>query len=164
MKRHLPLLTSLAVSLTAFVIGFGLIFGFSGCKATLEPGGAYAPAVISTNASGQIVTNATAAPDMTFYSVDVAFLTAYSTTKAIFDWERDNRVFLWQQVPKLKKALDDIRPTAAKAAQDYAVARQAYKAKPTPAGLSQLQTFLGKMEQLSAAASAVVKNNPLPSP
>lgn len=123
-----------------------LLAGLSfACKKTLEPGGAYA----ATNT----------VPDLTFYQVDAGFRAAYGTLDSAFNWERDNRADLWKISPKIKHDLDAIRPTAAEVVRNYAVARTAYKASPTPAGLSQLQTILAKAQQLMQTAQAVINNN-----
>jgi len=52
------------------LIGLGILaMSFvTGCVNKLEPGGAYAPITISTNADGTTITNATQAPDMGFIS------------------------------------------------------------------------------------------------
>ncbi len=122
-----------------------------GCnKATLQPGGAYSP----TNSVGV----ATAAPDLQFYQVDSSFSLAYGAIQAVFKFESDNRAFLWGLNPNIKKALDKIRPDVVLAIQNYDVARQAYKASPTPAGLTNLQTWLAKAQQLSVTAQAVTAN------
>lgn len=124
----------------------------TGCKATLEPGGAYAPAV--TNSNG--VVTATQAPDMAFYQVDAAFRVAYSTVDAVFKFEEDNRLALFKLSPDIKHTLDSIRPGAVKARDDYITARAAYMANPVPAGLSNLQTILLRMQQLTSAAQVVI--------
>lgn len=117
----------------------------TGCHKTLEPGGAYA------------ATNTVA--DLPFYQIDSGFRAAYGTLDAAFKWERDNRLDLWKISPSIKHDLDAIRPTAAEVVQNYAVARTAYKANPTPAGLSQLSTILAKAQQLMQTAQAVINNN-----
>lgn len=136
------------------VVALGLA-GVSGCRKTLEPGGAYAPATFTTNASGAITTNITVLPDLAFYTTDAGFRAAYSTVDAVFSWERDNRLFLWGVSPSIKHGLDAIRPTAVQVVKDYTAAREAYKASPTPAGLDTLRTVLAKMQQLQATATAL---------
>lgn len=138
---------------------FPLVFGLAtGCKKTLEPGGGYAPVVITTNASGGIVTNTVVLPDLAFFQTDSAFRAGYASLDAVFSWERENRTFLWGVSPKIKHGLDSIRPTAVQVVKEYAVAREAYKANPTPAGLDTLSTILAKLQQLQAAAAAVSTN------
>lgn len=131
--------------LLACVLCAGLL---TACKTgQLEPGGAYAP----TNSVGQAVI----APDPAFFRVDAAFDIAFSTTDAIFKFEQDNRLLLWQLSPEIKKGLDSIRPDAAQAVRMYGIARKAYKANPTPAGLTEMETWLAKAQQLSVTAQAV---------
>lgn len=142
--RHL-LLLGLLIS--------GALF-LDGCKKTLQPGGAYAPVVITTNAGGVTVTNVVDLPDMAFYQTEAAFKTAYDLTDGIFKWERDNRLILWGVSPSIKHSLDAIRPTAAAIVKQYGIARTAYKANPTPAGLDLMNTILAKMEQIRASAEA----------
>lgn len=126
----------------------------TGCnKSTLEPGGAYSPT--STNVVTGEVT-ATQAPDKEFFIADAAFYTAYSVIDAAFTFERDNRATLWQLDPNVKKTLDKIRPQAVTGKNTYLDARKAYLANPTPAGLSTLQTALGRLQQLQSAVSAVI--------
>jgi hypothetical protein len=149
------------IAFSGFFLGLGLVCGFFfsvGCKTTLEAGGAYAPAVVTTNAAGQVVTNATAAPDMAFYATDAAFLTAYNIVDGVFTWERDNRAFLWKLSPDIKHGLDGIRPTAWEIRKEYLAARETYKANPTPAGLDLLNTLLAKMRQFQATAQTLSAN------
>lgn len=147
MKKFLSLIAVLGLAA-------GLLLG---CKHTLQPGGAYAPVTVTTNTSGVVVTN-TALADLTFYEVDAAFSMAYAALDGVFTWERDNRVAVWAISPQIKKTLDSIRPQAAEAVKQFAVARAAYKANPTPAGLATLQTILAKAQQLQSAAAAVSAN------
>lgn len=134
------------------ILGLSLTIGWSGCKSgTLETGGAYAP----TNTLGQVVI----APDIAFFQVDAAFDLAYSAFDAAFKFEKDNRPLLWQISPDIKHSLDVIRPDAVGVVQAYAVARKAYLASPTPAGLDTLRTWLSKAQQLANMAQAVVSSN-----
>lgn len=114
----------------------------SGCKASLQSGGAYAPA-------GQ-------APDLAFYVADAAYQVAYQTVDAAFTFEHNNRAFLWGVSPNIKKTLDGIRPDAVKANGDYLHARAVYLANPTPAGLSGVQAILVKIQQLATTAASVL--------
>jgi hypothetical protein len=139
MKR---ILTSLLLSL-ALVAGLG-----SSCKnSRLEVGGAYAPVTGST-------TNAAA--NLAFFQADSAYDLAYSAIDAAFKFEKENRAMLWKISPGIKHALDKIRPEAVNINRKYLAARAAYMAYPTPAGLGDLQTMLGQLQQLSAAAVAVL--------
>lgn len=136
------------------LLGLSLMV-FIGCKATLEPGGAYAPArvTLSTNADGTLA-NAVMA-DKGLYLVDASFDLAYQTAQTVFETERKNRAFLQSLSPDIKKTLDQLRPQVVLAVKKFAVARTAYQQSPTPAGLSSLQTILSELQQISAAAQAV---------
>lgn len=136
-------------SIRAFLASALLIATFAftaaiptGCKATLEEGGAYAPV-------GQ-------APDKAFYAVDAAYDLAYGAMDGAFKFEQQNRQLLWQISPEIKHALDKVRPQALVVARQYTAARKAYLANPTPSGLSTLQTTLSRLQQLSAAATAAL--------
>jgi hypothetical protein len=142
----------------------GLLAGellLMGCKASLQSGGAYAPAAatVSTNATnGAVSTNlvATAAPDLAFYNVDDTFWLGYSAFLTASRLEMDNRAALWAISPKIKETLDDIRPQAWQAVKTYMAARAVYKANPTPAGLPALQTALSQLQTLVSAAQAAI--------
>lgn len=128
---------------------------FTGCASKLQSGGAYAPTkTVIENGQTNIV--ATAAPDKAFFVADAAFDLAYSAVDAAFNFERNNRLLLWRISPEIKHTLDKIRPQAFNAAQTYALARDGYMANPTPAGLDGVRNALGKMQQISAAAQAVL--------
>lgn len=115
---------------------------FCGCRATLETGGAYAPA-------GQQA-------DMAFYAVDGAFDLAFSTVDAAFKFEKQNRAQLWKISPNIKHTLDKIRPEASQVVRQYLTAREAYKKNPTVEGLSDLETALATIKRLADAAIAVI--------
>lgn len=114
----------------------------TGCKSTLEPGGAYAPA-------GQ-------APDKAFFAVDAAFDIAYSAVDAAFNFEKTNRQLLWKISPEIKHVMDKVRPQALVVAREYTEARRAYLLNPTPSGLTQLQTILSRLQQLSVAVTSAL--------
>lgn len=133
----------------------------TGCASNrLEPGGAYDPVTttIATNLSGQVITNTAVLyePDIVFFQIDSAFDIAYSAVDGAFKFERDNRLLLWKISPDVKHSLDKARPVVLQVAREYAVARKAYQASPTPAGLSTLQLSLSKMQSVSASAQAVI--------
>ena len=133
-----------------------------GCKSSrLESGGAYAPTV--TNAVTGEVT-ATQAPDIAFYNVDSAYLLAYSTANAAFDFERNNRAMLWKISPQIKRTLDTIRPQAVAANMRYLAARASYLANPVPAGLTQLQTILAEIGSIASAAQVAIALPATPAP
>jgi hypothetical protein len=128
----------------------------TGCKTRLEQGGAYAPGIWTTNASGEVTFAATAAPDPAFYAIDSAYELAYSAINAAFTIERNNRAYFWSVTHSIKHALDEIRPKAVEANLRFLKARRIYLANPTPAGLSDLQTTLMQIQSLSSAATAVL--------
>ncbi len=141
--------TVLCLSVLALAFSAGPVL-LSGCRTPqLESGGAYAP----TNSVGQ----ASAAPDPEFYAVDATFSLDYGLVQAVFQFERDNRPYLWGLDPNIKRTLDGLRPQVVEAVQNYFVGRDAYKANPTPAGLSTLQTVAGRMKQVAASAQAVTQ-------
>jgi hypothetical protein len=131
--------------ITLICVSLSLVF--VGChKATLQPGGAYAPA-------GQQA-------DLAFYYVDSAFELSYSIVDTAFKMERDNRDAFYAISPEIKHTLDLIRPQATKIIQQYSAARAAYVAHPTPTGLSDLQLALATVQKLAAtAAAAIPKGN-----
>lgn len=138
MKQIRSVLASLVLIATFCLTACGPI----GCKSTLEEGGAYAPV-------GQ-------APDKAFFATDAAFDLAYSAVDAAFNFEKANRQLLWQISPDIKHSLDKLRPQALLIAREYTTARKAYLSNPTPAGLTTLQTILGRMQQTSTAIQAVL--------
>jgi hypothetical protein len=140
--------TGLALSLVFSIV---CLFASVGCHKTLEPGGAYSPSI--TNATTGAVTSS---PDMAFYTVDSAFYLAYTSLDTVFAIERDNRAALFKLSPAIKHTLDSIRPTALAVAQEYARARTAYIANPTPAGLTGLQLYLARIQQLVVSAQAAL--------
>jgi hypothetical protein len=151
---HMKFRKRLVFSLSFVGICFAL---FTGCKATLQPGGAYSPTV--TNATTGVVT-ATQLPDMEFYNVDAAYLLARSTINAVFQFERDNRAAMWKISPNIKHTLDSIRPQAVKADSEYHRLRAVYMANPVPSGLDQLQTILARISQLATTAAAALPTKP----
>lgn len=133
-----------------------------GCQsgAKLEPGGAYAP----TNTPGGVPpgaapgggTGGTPQGDYGFFVADASYQLAYSAIDAVFQFELDNRTNLFRLAPGIKHELDKIRPDALQVNNNYLAARDAYMAHPTPAGLNGLQTIVKKLEQLGAAAKALL--------
>jgi hypothetical protein len=125
-----------------------LALAFTGCKASLQTGGAYAP----VDAAGA----ATVQPDMSFYVADAAYNLAYSVVDAAFKFEYDNRALLWKASPQIKHTLDGVRPQAVAANLEWAKARQVYMLNPVPANLSALQAILAKVQQLAQTATSVL--------
>jgi len=143
-KLFLPVMALLSISLVLTVP-----IALSGCKSTLEPGGAYAPVTVSNG-----ITNA--APDMPLFLADSAYRLAFTSLDAVFTTEKVNREFLWKVSPDIKHALDKIRPDATKANADYLLARSVYIASPTPENLTGVHNFLAKIQQLATAAQAAL--------
>lgn len=142
------LLVTLAVASLTF---------FGGCKTKqLEKGGAYAPGSWSTNTDGSTTFTATGAEDPVLYKIDAAYDLAYTFMDTAFNAERNNRAYLWSISHDIKHTLDDIRPKAADANQRFLKARRIYLLNPTPAGLSDLETVLSEIQNLSSAATAVI--------
>jgi hypothetical protein len=142
------------VAVTAVVLA-GPITGCKNFNRQLETGGAYAPGT-NTVVNGELVTVPTGAPDRAFFAVDSAFQLAHAVANAVFSYERENRLLLWNLSPDIKRDLDKIRPQYSDAVRKYAAARRAYTANPTPAGLSDLQTTLLQLQNFANAASAVL--------
>lgn len=121
---------------------------FLGCgKATLESGGAYAPA--NTN----VVDTAVA---VSFYNTDLSYKVAWSAINTVFEFERNNRALLWNLSPNIKKTLDEIRPQAVAANAKYLAARQAYLDTPDQPGLDILHTILADLQKLVASVQVVL--------
>lgn len=129
------------------------------CKhPTLEKGGAYTYS--TTNAAGVVSTTS----DLTLYTADAAFESAYKTLDTVFAIERNNRDYFWKLSPAIKHTLDKIRPTAQQVVNDYAASRTAYLANPTPVGLTGVQAVLAQIQQLVFAATAAVAQAGQPFP
>lgn len=146
--------------ISALLLLLTLMTVMVGCKSRLETGGAYAPGytTYTTNEDSTVSANVveTSAPDKAFYEIDATFDLAYAVIDAAFKFELDNRTLLWQASPDIKHALDKIRPGALDVRNRYLAARRNYKANPTPAGLSDLQTYLSQISNLSASAQSVL--------
>ena len=122
----------------------GLLFGGTGCKTPrLEPGGAYSP----TNSTGQVIYN-----DIGLALADASYKFAYETVVGVSDFEDEYRAEIFALNPtvglKVKHELDRIRPQIVAVNYRWALARQAYKLNPTPAGLSVIQTILLEIQRL----------------
>lgn len=149
------------VALIGTLIGGSILFG-TGCQwhqNKLEAGGAYAPAVITiqTNETG-VVTNVVrlAAPETELYYADMAFDFVYSAVISVMQFERENRETLWAISPQIKHTLDEYRPKVVVIAKEWATARKAYLANPTPANMSTLQEVLSRMRAINAAVANVI--------
>lgn len=127
-------------------------------QARLEPGGAYTSSI--TNAAGTVTTTA----DLALYNADTAFEASYKTLDMVFLIERNNRDYFWKISPAIKHTLDKVRTSAQQVVNDYAAARTAYLANPTPAGLTGLQAVLAQLQQVVFAANAVIAQNGQPFP
>lgn len=117
----------------------------AGCHTPkLEPGGVYAP----TNSTG-VVYN-----DLGLALADASYKFAYESVTALLRFERDNRAAIWEVTPEVKRALDRVRPEVVAIDRRWALARAAYRANPTPAGLGTLQTILSEIQRVAGAAQA----------
>jgi hypothetical protein len=136
---HVSGINKLPLFLLFGALVFSLTFA-TGCKtAKLEPGGVYAP----TNAVGQVVYN-----NAGLALADASYMFAYETIQGVFKFERDNRLQIWAISPSVKHSLDDIRPDVVAIDRRWAEARKLYKANPTPAGLSVVQSIISEIERL----------------
>jgi len=115
-----------------------LTLGF-GCKTNLEPGGAYAP----TNELGQVIHS-----DTELALADASYKLAYETSLAVFKFEKDNRVAIWNISPNVKHALDKARVQVQEIDKRWATARKAYRQSPTPEGISGLREILLEINRL----------------
>jgi len=134
---------AIVVGITALAMSF-----VTGCASKLESGGAYAPISISTNASGIVTTNATATPDIGLFFADAAYKTAYDLVDGCLAFEMNNRAQLQSLSPSIKIELDKVRLVAWDIDQRWAIARKAYLANPTPAGLTDLQLIFAELQKL----------------
>lgn len=130
--------------LLAVALVCGGLFAITGCKTpSLEKGGAYAP----TNALGQVIYS-----DLGLALADASYKFAYETALMPLRFERENRAQIAMLSPtigaQVKTALDEVREEVWKIDQRWALARKAYKANPTPAGLSTIQAILSEIERL----------------
>lgn len=152
------------------ILALPILVGCDGChKSTLEGGGAYSPGVTAsvTNADNTVTSIFTPSqrPDKELFLTDSAFGIAYSAIDTIFTLEKQNRGWLWNVSPEIKKTLDQVRPQAADAVRKYTQARKLYIANPTAAGLTNLQTILAEAQRLATSVQAVIPaNTPTTSP
>jgi len=120
-----------------------LLLGATCRQPNLEVGGAYAP----TNAVGQVVYN-----DLGLYLADASYQFAYEAVLAPLRFERDNRASIFAINPTIglsvKRAMDKVREQVWAVDVRWATARKAYRASPTPAGLTALQTILAEIQRL----------------
>lgn len=135
------------------IIALAIGLAFTGCKATLEPGGAYAP-VTTNSVTGEVT--ATQAPDLAFFNIESAYLLSYSVIDAGFRFERDNRAMLWKLNPNIKHTVDSIRPQAVAANAEYFRARKVYLANPIPPNLTPLRDLLTRINTLACSISAIL--------
>lgn len=134
---------------------WGLLTTCTGCKTTLEPGGAYAPVTINTNATTGVVTTNTA-PDVLLYRVDLSYRLAKTAFYEVSQWEAENRTNLWTLSPEIKHTLDHARTDFKKWERDFVTARDAYVASPNQAQGSLLEKVLAKLVAAKNAATAVL--------
>jgi len=127
-----------------------LLFVGMSCKTpSLESGGVYAP----TNQVGQVIYN-----DLGLALADASYQFAYSTVLAPLRFERDNRVMIFAANPQVglsvKHAMDRVREQVWMVDVRWATARKAYRASPTPAGLTALQTILAEIQRIIPAVQS----------
>ncbi len=124
-----------------------LAVSLTGCRSShvnLQPGGAYYPTV--TNSAGTVT--ALSQPEQALFVADAAYKLAYDTVFAVFKFERDNRAALLNTAPQIKPGLDKLRLKFVSIDKRWAIARKAYKANPTPAGLNTIQSILFEIHRL----------------
>jgi hypothetical protein len=125
-----------------------ILFVLPGCKTpSLEPGGVYAP----TNSTGQVLYN-----DIGLALADSSYQFVYESILTVMKFERNNRKEIWALTPEVKHGLDKLRPQVVDVSRRWAAARQAYRANPTPAGLTALQTLLAEIDRLLAVAQSQI--------
>lgn len=148
LQKISPYLVGMAVAIL-LVVG--------GCNSPkLAPGGAYSGSTLTTNAAGVVTTNTISASEPELFIADSAYKLAYDTVDGILLFEFNNRVALLVQFPALKPSLDKVRPVILDVDRRWAAARQAYKANPTPAGLSTINTILAEIQKLIPTAQAAI--------
>lgn len=120
-----------------------MLAAFTGCHSVqLESGGAYNPSPT------------TLAPEQALYVSDAAYKLSYDAVDAVLLFERNNRAQLQAVSTKIKTALDGIRPTVVDIDHRWALARQVYKANPTPANLTVVQNILAEIQRLVPVAQS----------
>lgn len=120
---------------------------WSGCKSTLQEGGAY-----NSGSTNSVVVKA----DLAFFVVDSAYELAHATIDAAFTFEKNNRALLWDRSKSIKHELDAIRPQAVAINGKYLTARAAYLANPVPDNLTKLQAILVEIQRLATSTAAVL--------
>lgn len=134
------------VALLLVSIGLFVTTGSSCRGDRLEPGGAYAPTQVDPLTG---VVTPTSAPDIQIFIIDTLYKLTFSSVDLIFDLERSNERFFWSISPDIKHTLDKLRIPTWEINVEFHRARDAYDANPTPAGLSTLETILGRMRQVN---------------
>lgn len=138
--------------IAALLLPCALLFG--GCKTPkFEAGGAYA-GVTSTNAAGDVLQ--VTEPEQALYLADQTYKFAYTTVFNVLQFERDHRAEIQKISPKIKEALDVVRPKVKDIDYRWAVSRQAYKLNPTPAGLSTIKLVIADIQRLIPVAQAEI--------
>lgn len=153
-RKHFQSLV-FAFGIFVFLNG-AMLLTFTSCKTpSLATGGPYTTPAL-TNTLGTNITVIAAHSDLQLYQADASFRAAYAAMDAIFQTEFKNRDYFYNLSPSIKHTLDKIRPIAQQVVNDYTVARAAYMANPTPAGLTGVQALLARLQQLVVAATAAV--------
>jgi hypothetical protein len=136
-----------AVVLAAGVL---IIGSLTACKTpSLEIGGVYAP----TNQVGAVIYN-----DLGLALADASYQFAYTSILAPLKFERDNRAVIFAANPQVglsvKRAMDKLREQVWAVDVRWAMARKAYRASPTPAGLTALQSILTEIQRIIPAVQS----------
>lgn len=134
------------VSVLFLTLMLGALSLSAGCKGgpNLELGGAYAPA--TNNAAGVLV--ASAPPEKILFLVDASYRFAYDAVDEVLLAERNNRAQFRAVSPKIKAALDKVRPVVVDIDHRWALARAAYQNSPTPENLTSIRGILQEMQNL----------------
>lgn len=133
-----------------------IFFFLVGCKTpNLEQGGAYNPAPVTNVITGSV---SDAPADVLLFSADASWKLAYTTLDTAFKIEADNNALLLQKAPDVVKTTNKIRAQAVIVAEQWASARKAYLAAPSPQGKSRIDDILAQIQQLSSTATQVVIN------
>lgn len=148
-------LSKIGAAVSIMLLMAWAVFSTTGCAQRLAAGGAYSGQTLATNGA-VISTNTVAAADPALFAADSAYQFAYEIVDGIFAQEYQNRAAYLAISPKIKQALDAARPVVLDIDRRWAAARQAYKANPTPAGLTTLQSILAEIQKLLPTIQAAI--------
>ncbi len=123
-----------------------------GCKAPhFESGGAYA-GITSTNSVGDVLQ--VTEPEQALFVTDAAYRLAYDAIFAVCSFEAHNRDVVAKVSPSIKPAVDAVRTQLKEIDHRWALARQAYKAGATPAGLDTIKRIIAEVQRLVPVAQS----------